>query len=52
MADLARHCLGLALEGAGGNRARAAKLTGLASYQTLSNWLRRYGMMRPGAEHR
>ena len=44
MADLARHYLERALHEAGGNKTRAAELIGLPSYQTLTNWLARYGV--------
>lgn len=44
MADLARHYLERALDEAGGNKTRAAELIGLPSYQTLTNWMRRYGV--------
>ena len=47
MADLARHYLERALDEAGGNKTRAAELIGLPSYQTLTNWLARYGVARP-----
>lgn len=40
--DVARHYLGRAMDEAAGNKTRAAELVGLPSYQTLSNWLRRY----------
>lgn len=42
MADVARHYLRSALEHANGNKTAAARLLGLNSHQTLSNWLRRY----------
>lgn len=42
--DTKRHYLRSALEAAGGRRAAAAKLLGLSSHQTLSNWMRRLGM--------
>jgi DNA-binding NtrC family response regulator len=41
---VARHHLNLAMKEAGGNKTRAAKLLGLPSYQTLTNWLERYGV--------
>ncbi|MBN1827043.1 MAG: sigma 54-interacting transcriptional regulator [Candidatus Eisenbacteria bacterium] len=44
LADVARHYLRRALDEAGGNKTRAAELTGLPSYQTLTNWLRKYGI--------
>ena len=43
-ADVARHYLERALEEAGGNKSKAAKLIGLPSYQTFSNWLKKYGV--------
>ena len=42
MADLARHYVQRALTEADGNKTRAAELIGLPSYQTLTNWMRRY----------
>ena len=39
-----RHYLRRALEFTGGNKKRAAKLLGLPSYQTLTNWLKKYGL--------
>ena len=42
--EVARHYLGRALDEAGGNKTKAARLVGLASYQTLTNWLKRHGL--------
>ena len=42
MTDLARHYLLRAMEEAHGNKTKAAELLGLPSYQTLTNWLKRY----------
>jgi transcriptional regulator with PAS, ATPase and Fis domain len=39
---VARHYLDRALEQAHGNKSEAAKLVGLPSYQTLTNWLTKY----------
>ncbi|MBW7863662.1 MAG: sigma 54-interacting transcriptional regulator [Candidatus Hydrogenedentes bacterium] len=44
MTEVARHYLGRALKEAHGNKTRAAELAGLPSYQTLTNWLQRYGI--------
>jgi len=44
ISTVARHYLSRALEEAHGNKTRAAELVGLPSYQTLTNWLRRYGI--------
>jgi len=41
---VARHYLQRALEESQGNKTVAAKLVGLPSYQTLTNWLNRYGV--------
>ena len=43
LAEVARHYLGRAMEEASDNKTRAAELVGLASYQTLTNWLSKYG---------
>jgi DNA-binding NtrC family response regulator len=40
--QLVQHYLKRAMEEAGGNKTEAAKLVGLASYQTLTNWLEKY----------
>jgi transcriptional regulator with GAF, ATPase, and Fis domain len=40
--EVARHYLERAMDEAHGNKTRAAELVGLPSYQTLSNWLKRY----------
>ena len=45
-ADVARHYLARAMEEAGRNKTRAARLVGLSSYQTLTNWLSKYGVRR------
>lgn len=44
LAEVARHYLERALDEAGGNKTKAAELVGLPSYQTLTNWLQRYGV--------
>ena len=41
---VARHYLERALEEAVGNKTVAAKLIGLPSYQTFTNWMNRYGI--------
>jgi len=46
LAEVARHYLGRAMEESGGNKTRAADLVGLPSYQTLTNWLTKYGVSR------
>ena len=46
LAQVARHYLERALEATGGNKTRAARLVGLPSYQTLTNWLKRYEVER------
>ena len=52
VADLARHYLGRALAEAEGNKTRAAELVGLPSYQTLTNWMKRYDVTLPGRTRR
>jgi len=32
------------MEEAQGNKSKAAELVGLSSYQTLTNWLEKYGL--------
>jgi len=46
LTSVARHYLGRALEEAHGNKTKAATLVGLPSYQTLTNWMERYGVKR------
>jgi DNA-binding NtrC family response regulator len=41
---VARHYLERAMTDAQGNKTKAAKLVGLASYQSLTNWLERHGV--------
>jgi DNA-binding NtrC family response regulator len=45
MAQVARHYIKRAVEHAEGNKTVAAKLVGLPSYQTLSNWMKKYQVM-------
>ncbi len=47
MSEVARHYLGRALEESHGNKSEAARLVGLPSYQTLTNWMERYGVEPP-----
>jgi DNA-binding protein Fis len=42
--DLAVHYLERAMAEAGGNKTKAEELLGLSSYQTLNNWLKKYGL--------
>ena len=42
--SVAEHYLRRALEAAHGNKSKAAELLGLPSYQTLTNWMRKYGI--------
>lgn len=42
--EVARHYLLRAMEHTHGNKSEAARLLGLGSYQTLSNWLQKYGL--------
>jgi transcriptional regulator with PAS, ATPase and Fis domain len=44
MEILARHYLNRALQEANGNKTRAAELVGLPSYQTFSNWIKKYNV--------
>jgi len=42
LTEVTQHYLRKALEQAHGNKSEAAKLVGLPSYQTLTNWLKKY----------
>jgi transcriptional regulator with PAS, ATPase and Fis domain len=42
ISEVAAHYLNRALEESGGNKTKAAKLVGLANYQTFDNWMKRY----------
>jgi transcriptional regulator with PAS, ATPase and Fis domain len=44
LGEVACHYLKRALAEASGNKTKAAELLGLPSYQTLSNWMKRYGV--------
>ena len=44
LATVARHYLQRALDEAHGNKTRGARLVGLPSYQTFTNWTKRYGV--------
>ena len=43
LGDIAKKYLEKAMKQAGGNKTKAAKLLGLPNYQTLDNWLKKYG---------
>jgi DNA-binding NtrC family response regulator len=44
MAEVARHYLIRAVKDAHGSKTKAAKLVGLSNYQTLTNWMKKYGL--------
>ena len=44
LGDVARHYILRALESSGGVKKEAAKLLGFSNYQTLSNWMDKYGI--------
>lgn len=44
LAGVARHYLQRAVDEAQGNKTQAAQLVGLPSYQTFTNWTKRYGV--------
>lgn len=46
MASVARHYLQRALDQTKGNKTQAASLLGFRNYQTLGNWLEKYGVER------
>ena len=48
LAEVARHYLSRAIGEAANNKTRAAELVGLASYQTFTNWLSKYGTANDG----
>jgi transcriptional regulator with PAS, ATPase and Fis domain len=48
--DVARHYLEMAMHQSNGNKSEAAKLLGLGSYQTLTNWLNKYLPKQPGTD--
>ncbi len=50
MAEVARHYLNRAMEQSRGNKTEAAKLLGLGSYQTLTNWLLKYQPKKAGTD--
>lgn len=43
LADIAKKYLEKAMKQTGGNKTKASKLLGLPNYQTLDNWLKKYG---------
>jgi len=44
MGEVAGHYIRNALKETGGNKTRAARLLGLKNYQTLNNWMEKYGV--------
>lgn len=44
LGEVASHYLERALKQAGGNKSSAARLLGMANYQTLKNWLKKYSI--------
>ena len=42
--EVAKHYISRAIADSNGNKSDAAKLVGLPSYQTLSNWMNKYGI--------
>jgi len=44
--EIALHYITRALDDTGGNKTQAAQLLGLASYQTLTNWMKKYDFKR------
>lgn len=44
MAEVARHYLNRAMSESSGNKSKAAQMLDLPNYQTLSNWLKKYGV--------
>jgi transcriptional regulator with PAS, ATPase and Fis domain len=46
LSEVARHYMRRAIEESGGNKTAAAQMLGLPSYQTFSNWVKRYQVER------
>jgi DNA-binding NtrC family response regulator len=44
LSEVARHYLKKAVVESRGNKTKVASLVGLANYQTVSNWLKKYGV--------
>jgi transcriptional regulator with PAS, ATPase and Fis domain len=44
ISTVARHYLSRAMEESHGNKTKATELLGMPSYQTLTNWLKKYGL--------
>ncbi|MEW6614966.1 MAG: sigma 54-interacting transcriptional regulator [Thermodesulfobacteriota bacterium] len=44
LSDVARHYLKRAVTESKGNKTKIAKLVGLSNYQTVSNWMKKYGI--------
>lgn len=44
LGEVVRHYLSRAIDEAHGNKTKAASLAGFASYQTLTNWAKKYGV--------
>lgn len=42
--EVSRHYIKRAIESTEGNKSNAAKLLGFPSYQTISNWIKKYGL--------
>jgi DNA-binding NtrC family response regulator len=47
LSEVAVHYLEKAIRESGGVKTKAARLVGLSSYQTFSNWLEKYGVKKP-----
>ena len=44
LSDVSTHYIERALTESGGNKSRAAGMLGLKNYQTLNNWMKKYGI--------
>ena len=44
LTEVARHYLEKAMTESNGNKSEAARLVGFSNYQTLGNWLKKYGI--------
>jgi transcriptional regulator with PAS, ATPase and Fis domain len=44
ISDVVVHYIARAMEESGGSKSKAAEMLGLKNYQTLTNWMEKYGV--------